>query len=100
MKIKLPDKDYNLDELCYNIQKFEALNNRYPSYIVMNERTLPIIECNSQYYIGCVGRDINYKHNDSYIEKYIGYIEKYIDRIFGIPIAYNNGLDVGMVDIV
>ena len=93
MKIKLPDKDYNLDELCYNIQKFEAFNNKYPSYIVMNKRTLPLIECNSQYRVGCVGRDVHYRRNGEYIEKYI-------DRIFGISIAYNNGLDVGMVDIV
>lgn len=86
MKIQLPDKDYNLDELYYNIQKFEAFNNRYPSYIVMSERTLSLIECNSQY---CFGKYVSFKYN-----------QRYIGEIFGIPIAYNNRLDFGMVDIV
>lgn len=93
MKIKLPDKDYNLDELYYNIQKFAAFNNEYPSYIVMNKRTLPFIECNSQYRVGCLSKDVHYIRNGEYIERYI-------TEIFGIPIAYNNRLDFGVVDIV
>ena len=88
MKINLSDKDYNLDELYYNIQRFEAFNNRYPSYIVMSERTLSLIECHEQYNYR-VGQDVYFKHN-----------RRYMGEIFGVPVAYNQGLDVGMVDIV
>jgi hypothetical protein len=86
MKVNLLDKDYNLDELFYNIQKFEAFNNRCPKYIVMNEQTVDLIESLSQYR---VWNGVYFKHN-----------RKYVNEIFGISIAYNESLDVGMVDIV
>ena len=86
MKFNLLDKDYNLDELFYNIQMFEAYNERLPSYIVMSERTLQLIERHENYR---VGQDVYFKHN-----------QRYIGEIFGIPVAYHQGLDFGVVDIV
>lgn len=88
MKVYLPEKDYSLDELYYQIQVFEAYNNRKPQYIVMSERTLQLIECHEQYNYR-VGQDVYFKHNI-----------RYIGEIFGISVAYNHGLDFGMVDIV
>ena len=86
MKFNLLDKDYNLDELYYNIQIFEAYNDRYPKYIVMSEQTVQLIECHENYR---VSKDVYFKHN-----------RRYIGENFGISIAYNEGLDFGVVDIV
>ena len=86
MKFNLLDKDYNLDELYYNIQKFEALNGRYPKYLIMNEQTLSLIERHDNYR---VGKDVYFKHN-----------RRCIGAIFGISIAYNEGLNFGTVDVV
>lgn len=86
MKFNLLDKDYNLDELFYHTQIFEAYNNRLPQYIIMSERTVQLVECHENYR---VGQGVYFKHN-----------RRYIGEIFGIPVAYNEGLDFGMVDIV
>ena len=86
MKFNLLDKDYNLDELFYQTQMFEAYNNRHPQYIVMSERTVQLVERHENY---CIGEGIYFKHN-----------RRYIGKIFGIPIAYNEDLDFGVVDIV
>ena len=87
MKINLSDKDYHLDELYYNIQRFAAFNNGYPKYIVMSERTLSLIECHVNYHIS----------QDMYFLKHK---KRYVGEIFGIPVAYNDDLDFGVVDIV
>ena len=86
MKFNLLDRDYNLDELFYQIQMFEAYNNREPHYIVMNEGTLDYIQRRKNYR---AGQDIYFRHN-----------QRYIGEIFGIPVAYHQGLDFGVVDIV
>ena len=86
MKFNLLDKDYNLDELFYQIQMFEAYNNKPPKYIVMNEGTVDFIERRENYR---VGKDLYFKHN-----------RRCIGKIFGIPVAYHQGLDFGVVDIV
>lgn len=87
MRFNLSDVDYNLDALYYNIQMFEALNGREPSYAVMNWETEQLIECHSRQCIYRIGQDLWFRHRS-------------VSEIFGIPIAHHEGLDVGVVDIV
>ena len=84
MRFNLSDVDYNLDALYYNMQKFEALNGREPSYVIMNWETEQLIKCHSRQCICRIGQDLWFRHSE----------------IFGIPVAHNEGLDVGVVDIV
>lgn len=87
MKIDLYEKKFDLDELLYKIKMFEMINNKYPDYIVMNEQTKEVIA--SQYRYNYIEHGVYFKHN-----------KRYIDKICGIPIAYNERLQFGTVDIV
>ena len=63
------------------------VRNERPNYVVMNEETASAIE--SHYRVCYVVNDVYFKHN-----------KRYVGTIFGVPIAYNDNLQFGTVDIV
>lgn len=87
MKVNLLEHKFDLDKLLYEIHMFEMIEGEYPSYIVMSEQTVDAIE--SQYRVYYIKKDVYFKHN-----------KRYIGEVFGIPIAYNDRLQFGVVDIV
>lgn len=87
MKVSLLEQKFDLDKLLYKINMFEMIEDKYPNYVVMSERTVDAIE--NQYGVYYVEKNIYFKHN-----------KRYIGEIFGIPIAYNDNLQFGTVDIV
>ena len=87
MKVNLLEQKFDFDKLLYEIQKFEMIKGKYPNYVVMREQTADAIE--SQYKIHYVEKNVYFKHN-----------KRYVGEFFGIPIAYNDNLQFGIVDIV
>lgn len=87
MKINLLEKNFDLNKLLCEIHAFEMFSGKYPDYAVMSERTEEALE--SRYRIFYVENNVYYKNN-----------KRYIGEIFGIPIAYNDKLQFGVVDIV
>lgn len=80
MKVNLSEAYFDLDKFLCGIDTFEMTYGRYPSYVVMNKET---------YYYIANGYRMFYTVNDNHTS-----------RIFDIPIAYNDGLQFGVVDIV
>lgn len=89
MKTNLLEAKFDLSEILYNIRMFEAINGDYPEYIVMNRKTGDSIKI--RYKLEYVARADKETRADK---------EKRIDEIFGIPIAYNDNLQFGIIDIV
>lgn len=87
MKVNLLEQNFDLNKLLYEIHTFEMFRGKYPNYVVMSERTEEVIE--NRYRIFYVENDVYFKNN-----------KRYIGEIFGIPIAYNDRLQFGVVDIV
>lgn len=83
MKTNLLELNFDLNEILYSIRVFEAINGEYPEYIVMNRRTADSIEIRYKFYYVAEADK-----------------EKHVDEIFGIPIAYNDNLQFGVIDIV
>lgn len=87
MKVNLFDSKFDLDKLLYEIHIFKMDKGESPNYIVMSIKTLYAIESQHRFY---------YVHRNVYSENN----KRYICEIFGIPIAYNDILEFGVVDIV
>ena len=87
MKVNLFDGKFDLDKLLYEIHIFKMDKGESPNYIVMSQKTLYAIECQNRFYYGVQNR---YSENN----------KRYSCEIFGIPIAYNDILEFGVVDIV
>ena len=87
MKVNLAENKFDLDELLYKIHMFEMIDDRYPSYVVMNESTEEAI--GARYRVKYVEEDVYFKND-----------KRHIGKIFGIPIAYHYNLPFGIVDVV
>ena len=87
MKVNLFDSKFDLDKLLYEIHIFKMDKGESPNYIVMSKKTLYAIA--GQYRFYYVHKNVYFKNN-----------KRYNCEIFGIPIAYNATLQLGVVDIV
>ena len=87
MKVNLVERNFDLNELLYEIHLFEMFSAFSPNYIVMNEETAEHI--GNIYRVHYVEDGVCFKHN-----------KRYVNKFFGIPIAYNHNLPFGTVDIV
>ena len=87
MKVNLFDSKFDLDKLLYEIHIFKMDKGESPNYIVMSKKTLYAIEGQNRFYY--VHENVYFKNN-----------KIYNCEIFGIPIAYNDTLQFGVVDIV
>ena len=87
MKVNLFDSKFDLDKLLYEIHIFKMDKGESPNYIVMSKKTLYAIGGQNPFYHVVENR---YSKNN----------KRYSCEIFGIPIAYNDILEFGVVDIV
>ena len=87
MKVNLFDGKFDLDKLLYEIHIFKMDKGESPNYIVMSRKTLYAIGGQNRFY---------YVVENRYLKNNKGYT----CGIFGIPIAYNETLQFGVVDIV
>ena len=87
MKVNLFDSKFDLDKLLYEIHIFKMDKGEFPNYIVMSKKTLYAIEGQDRFYH--VEKNVYSENN-----------KRYICEIFGIPIAHNDILQFGVVDIV
>lgn len=87
MKVNLFDNKFDLDKLLYEIHIFKMDKGESPNYIVMSKKTLYAIVGQNPFYYVVENR---YSENN----------KRYSCEIFGIPIAYNETLQFGVVDIV
>lgn len=87
MKVNLFDNKFDLGKLLYQIHIFKIDKSESPNYIVMSKKTLYAIAGQNRFYYVVENR---YSKNN----------KRYNCEIFGIPIAYNDILEFGVVDIV
>ena len=87
MKVNLFDSKFDSGKLLYQIHIFKIDKGESPNYIVMSKKTLYAIEGQNPFYYVVENR---YSKNN----------KRYSCEIFGIPIAYNDILEFGVVDIV
>lgn len=87
MKVNCSKKSIDINKIHWAIDKFTAehFEGDKPSYIIINYETKAELVDNYYYNIALLSNEKGVRKEDT---------------LFGIPVAYNEGLEFGEIDIV